>query len=66
MRHGFTSGGQKSGSVFSAALIVLNTGKEALHLVLTTSGERQKKLLLSQSERSTVQVALDHTFVLRN
>ena len=62
MGRGFTSGGQESGSVFSAALCKIQASKhyiESLPLVLKDKGS-----CFSQGERSAVQLPLDHAFTL--
>ena len=60
---GFTSGGQESGSVFSAAVCKIQASKryiEFLPLVL-----KDKISCFSQGERCTIQLPLDHAFSLR-
>ena len=62
MGRGFVSGGQESGSGFSAAVCKIQASKgyiESLPLVL-----KDKRSCFSQ-ERSTVQLPLDHAFALR-
>ena len=57
MGHGFTSGGQESGSVFSAAVCKIQVSKcyiESLPLV-----PKDNRSCFSQSERSAVQQPLD-------
>ena len=53
MGHGFTSGGQESGSVFSKHYI------KSLPLVT-----KDKRSCFSQGKRSAVQLPLDHAFAL--
>ena len=63
VRHGFTSGGQESGSAFSVAMSKIQASKhyvESLPLVL-----KDKRSCFSQGESSTVQLPLDHAFALR-
>ena len=63
MGYGFTSGGQESGSVFSAAVCKIQASKcyiKFLPLVL-----RDKRSCFSQSERPTIQLPLECTFALR-
>ena len=63
MGRGFVSGGQESGSGFSAAVCKIQASKryiKSLPLVL-----RDKRSCFSQSERSAVQLPLDHAFALR-
>ena len=60
---GFTSGGQKSGSVFSAALHKIQASKcyiKSLPLVL-----KDERSCFSPGGRSAVQLPLDHAFALR-
>ena len=64
MGHGFTSGGQESGSVFSTAVCKIQASKsyiESLPLVLK---DKKIKEAASSSERSSVQLPLDHAFAL--
>ena len=63
MGHGLTSGGQESGSVFSAAVHKRQASKryiESLPLV-----PKDKRSCFSQGERSAVQLPLDRTFALQ-
>ena len=63
MGRGFTSGGQESGSVFSAAVCKIQASKryiKSLPLVL-----KDKRSCFSQGERSAVQLPLDCTFALQ-
>ena len=63
MGRGFTSGGQKSVSGFSAAACEIQAIKryiESLPLVL-----KDKRSCFSQGERSAVQLPLDRAFALR-
>ena len=63
MGRGLTSGGQKSGSVFRAAVCKLQASKhyiKSLPLVL-----KDKRSCFSQGERSAVQLPLDRTLALR-
>ena len=63
MGHGFTSGGQESGSVFSAVTFKTQASKryiKSLPLV-----PKDKRSCFSQGKRSAVQLPLDHTFALR-
>ena len=63
MGRGFTSGGQKSGSRFSAAACKIQAGKryiESLPLVL-----KDKRICFSQGKRSAVQLPLDCVFALQ-
>ena len=60
MERGFTSRGQVSGSVFSAAVCKIQASKryiKSLPLV-----PKEKKSCFSQGERSTVQLPLDRAF----
>jgi len=64
MGGGFTSEGQESGSVFSAAVYIIQGSKhyvESLPLVL-----KDRRSCFSQGEKFTVQLPLDHMLVLRN
>ena len=61
---GFTSRGQESGSVFSAAVYKIQASEryiESLPLVL-----KDKRNCFSQAERFTVQLPLDHVLPFRN
>ena len=63
MGRGFTSGGQKLVSGFSAAACKIQASKcyiESLPLI-----PRDKRSCFSQGERSAVQLPLDRTFALR-
>ena len=63
MGHGFTSGGQESGSVFRAAVWILLARKgyiQSLPLVTKYKGG-----WFSEGERSTVQLPLDCALVLQ-
>ena len=63
MGHGFTSGGQELGSMFSTAVCKIQVSKryvESLPLVL-----KDKRRCFSQDERFTVQLPLDHTLALQ-
>ena len=63
MGRGFTSGGQESGSVFSAAVCKIQASKryiKSLPLV-----PKDKRSRFSQGERSAVQLPLDCVFALR-
>ena len=63
MGRGFPSGGQESGSVFSAAMCKIPASKryiKSLPLV-----PQHKRTYFSQGERSTVQLPLDRIFALR-
>ena len=63
MGRGFTSGGQKSVSGFSAAACKIQASKcyiESLPLVL-----KDKRSCFSQGERCAVQLPLDRAFALR-
>ena len=63
MGRGFTSGGQKSVSGFSAAAWKIQANKcyiESLPLVL-----KDKRSCFSQGKRSAVQLPLDRAFVLQ-
>ena len=58
MGHGFTSGGQELGSMFSTAVCKIQVSKryiESLPLVL-----KDKRSCFSQGERFAVQLPLDH------
>ena len=60
MGRGFTSGGQESGSVFSAVVCKIQDSKryiESLPLVL-----KDKRSCFSQSEKFAVQLPLDRAF----
>ena len=59
---GFTSGGQESGSVFSASMCIIQASKhyvESLPLVL-----KDKRSCFSQGERFAVQLPLEHAVAL--
>ena len=63
MGRGFTSGGQKSGSGFSAAACKIQASKryiESLPLI-----PKDKRSCFSQGKRSAVQLPLDRAFTLR-
>ena len=63
MGRGLTSGGQESGSVFSAAVCKIQASKryiKSLPLV-----PKDKRSCFSQGERSAVQLPLDCAFALR-
>jgi len=63
MGHGFTSGGQESGSVFSASMCIIQASKhcvESLPLVL-----KDKRSCFSQGERFAVQLPLEHALALQ-
>ena len=63
MGRGFTSGGQKSGSVFSTAVCKIQASKrcvESLPLVL-----KDRRSCFSQGERFAVQLPLDRTLTLQ-
>ena len=63
MGRGFSSRGQESGSVFSAAVCKIQASKryiESLPLV-----PKDKRSCFSQGESSTVQLPLDRTFALQ-
>ena len=63
MGRGFTSGGQKSVSGFSAAACKIQASKryiESLPLV-----PKDKRSWFSQGERSAVQLPIDRAFALR-
>ena len=63
MGRGFTSGGQESGSVFSAAVCKIQASKryiKSLPLV-----PKDKRSYFSQGERSAAQLPLDLVFALR-
>ena len=60
MGRGFTSGGQESGSVFSAVVCKIQDSKryiESLPLVL-----KDKRSYFSQGDKFTEQLPLDRTF----
>ena len=60
---GFTSGGQESGSVFSAAVCIIQASKhyiESLPLVL-----KDKRNCFSQGERFAVQLPLERALALQ-
>ena len=62
MGHGFISGGQELGSVFSAAVCKIQASKRYIEsLPLVPKGKRS---CFSQGERSTVQLPLDRVFAL--
>ena len=63
MGHGFTSGGEESGSVFSAAVCKIQASKcyiKSLPLV-----PKDKRSCFSQVERSIVQLPLDLMFAFQ-
>ena len=63
MVRGLTSGGQESGSVFSAAVCKIQASKRYIEfLPLVLKGERS---CFSQGERFAVQLPLDRVFALR-
>ena len=63
MGRGFTSGGQESGSVFSAAVCKIQASKHYIKsLPLVT---KDKRSCFSQGERFVVQLPLDCVFALR-
>ena len=62
MGHGFTSSGQESGSVFSAAVCKIQACEcyiKFLPLIL-----KDERSCFSQGERFAVQLPLDHAFAL--
>ena len=62
MGRGFTSGGQESGSVFSASMCIIQASKryiESLPLVL-----KDKRSCFSQGERFTAQLPLERALAL--
>ena len=63
MGRGFTSGGQESGSVFSAAVCKIQASKRYIQsLPLVLNGKRR---CFSQGERLTVQLPLDRVLAFR-
>ena len=63
MGRGFTSGGQESGSVFSASVCIIQASKrcvESLPLVL-----KDRRSCFSQGERFAVQLPLERALALR-
>ena len=63
MGRGFSSGGQESGSVFSAAMCIIQASKryiESLPLVL-----KDKRSCFSQDEKFAVQLPFGHALALR-
>ena len=63
MGRGFTSGGQESGSVFSASVCIVQANKrcvESLPLVL-----KDKRSCFSQGEKFAVQLPLECALALR-
>ena len=63
MGRGFTSGGQESGSVFSAAVCKIQASKRYIKSIPLV--EKDKISCFSQGERSTVQLPLDRVFALQ-
>ena len=60
MGRGFTSGGQESGSVFSAAVCKIQASKHYIECLPSIPKDN-----FSQGERSAVQLPLDRAFALR-
>ena len=63
MGRGFTSGGQESGSVFSASVCIIQASKrcvESLPLVL-----KDRRSCFSQGKRFAVQLPLERALALR-
>ena len=63
MGHGFTSGGEESGSVFSAAVCKIQASK--CYIKSLPSVPKDKRSCFSQVERSIVQLPLDLMFAFR-
>ena len=63
MGRGFTSGGQESGSVFSAAVCKMQASKRYIKSLPLVS--KDKRSCFSQGERSAVQLPLDCAFALQ-
>ena len=61
MGRGFTTRGQESGSVFSAAVCKIQASKHYIKSLLLA--QKDKRSCFSQSERSAVQQPLDRAFV---
>ena len=62
MGRGFTSEGQESGSVFSAAVCKIQASK---HYIESLPLEpKDKRRCFSQGERSAAQLPFDHVFAL--
>ena len=62
MGRGLSSGGQESGSVFSATVCKIQASKRYIKSPLVP---KDKRSCFSQGERSAVQLPLDHAFALR-
>ena len=64
MGRGFTSGGQESRSVFSAAVCKIQASKCYIESLPVLLKDKKIKEAASSSERSSVQLPLDRAFAL--
>ena len=64
MGRGLTSGGQESGSVFSASVCKIQASKRYIKSLPIVP--KDKRSCFSQGERSAVQLPLDRAFALWN